>query len=303
MVEVAWSVLIWLSGTGRASEGLDFADLALARGPTFEQTTSPMMRLMIAGVQNMRAEALVDVGRPHEAIEAFSLAEQSSVTIGDPQGPVIAARGLAVSHALLGDDEAALAEMHRAMQLADDWGDERHRLRSRHGIAVLLIEQHWLSGAGDEVLTEAERWLAEAEEILPAEQRRSPYVTMMRARLCLARGEIQQARDEIEKARRVIVDWNDGPTGILSTLAHHIAIVLVHTDDPGAEEAIENLDAFVRTKDASLYAPMVHEHRAALARRQGDEATRRIELRHAIDIYRRIDAPLQIERIERDLAD
>ena len=84
-----------------------------------------------------------------------------------------------------------------------------------------------------------------------------------------------------------------------------LAKVLRRTDGISAQADIENAlaraEALIEQTGAALYAPRLHEERAAFARLLGrtDDAAR--ELREAKRLYGAMDAPIRVDSITREL--
>jgi tetratricopeptide (TPR) repeat protein len=86
--------------------------------------------------------AYLDAGQPRSAITSFSRGAQRYQQAGDPLGVVSAAGQLATALLEIGDSDAAVTELERALTLAeqhDDDGRQEASIRAQFGAALIEL--------------------------------------------------------------------------------------------------------------------------------------------------------------------
>ncbi len=227
------------------------------------------------------AKRLMLMGRLHRAVEAAGRAIDEAVAVGDLAAESRSRNALGVSLMGLGHTEAGIAALEWAMELARtadlpqelssasiNLGDALHLAgrsadavaTTRRGLEELDAGQHtWMRFALAEFLTDMGQ-LAQAEELLPLRVRRPSgtahlFHELVRAALCLHRGEHEPARAHLEAARphaeTTVEPQFSGPYGVLVA-----DLALREGDLPRARAALETaLERIVTcTDDAARVA-------------------------------------------------
>ncbi len=250
-----------------------------------------------AGLFGFRSGALMRTGRLDEADRDFEenlrLATESgeltAVSLAHGSGTDLAAvhgdGPLALSRALRAREAAAETEATSPSALSD----------VRLGTAFLLV------GDAREAAVALERGLAllQGTHTMGSEEALA-LGSLARAHALLGDA---RARDESRDAIRLLASRaSSDPVGVYVERARVLRLL----DGVGASGEIEaslaegERLALARGDRAAL--PFVHEERAELARLLGDEAARERELREAQRLFAEIGAPLQVERLARELA-
>jgi hypothetical protein len=120
----------------------------------------------------------------------------------------------------------------------------------------------------------------------------------------IARAEAGLGRTEvaIDRATQVLEGCGPDPTA----LQHASKALLMAGGAEHSERSRAGIDAFervVRAVAARAWLPFVHEMRADLAVIRNDEATAERERAEAVRLWTEMDAPLHVERMDRDLAE
>jgi tetratricopeptide (TPR) repeat protein len=246
---------------------------------------------------NFRAGALMRSGRLDEAARdfeenlrlsseggeltavalAYGFAEELAAVQGDT--------ALALSRALRAQEAAAAAEATSVSVLSD----------LRLGRSLLLV--------GD--ARQAAEVLERSVALLRSAQTMGAYEALALGSLARAHALLgdPRAREESQGALRLLASRasSDAP-GVCLERARALRLL----DGAGASEEIEAAlaegERLARARGDRSSLPFLHEERAELARLLGDEVARERELREARRLFAEIGAPLQVERLARELA-
>jgi hypothetical protein len=130
------------------------------------------------------------------------------------------------------------------------------------------------------------------------------WVRAALARALLGRGELDRAEREAQAG----VDVAQASHSRCDELRAHLALAHTHLRRadpaalPRAEEAQGRAQELIDETSARAYLPELHECRAHLARRRGDERNARPEIDAARRLYTEMGATAQVERLAKETA-
>ncbi|MFT4571285.1 MAG: class 3 adenylate cyclase/tetratricopeptide (TPR) repeat protein [Hyphomicrobiaceae bacterium] len=291
---LAWACLF----SGRLSEGLQSCATVYERlpdNPTLGRDFSGYSPY--SSILSAEGWMLARMGRLDEAAAICERGFELASSLGDveistwvraPQVEIAASRGDAVvawNLALRARETAEKSSTPQSLAVASISLGIAHRLQSEWADAVAVLDDAVASiVAGTNrmfeswVRSELSRSLLECGELDRAEREAQSAVSIAKeqsARSEEARAYIAVARTKLRRGGEAV-----------------LAI---------AENALGQSVLLIEETGAEAYLPELHECRAELARLRGDATMATIEIAEAQRLYSKMSAPLQVERLQRQL--
>jgi len=285
-----------LQQLGRTQEALDLVEATLGegvRGADLVFGFSPtVFALAIRGftwaTRGRPLDGLADLERALAEAEGREAADLLAII----HGMFIAVAGV------LGDETMAMAHAQRVMALAANSPSQHVEQQARWCLGeVHLMREEW----GDAVAA-IEQGLA-FERDAPVAAWRLPLSLAMLAEAHGGTGNTERARTLATQAIDMTQERGLRLQEIRAQLA--LARVLLRADPAAAraeiETALARAEALTEETGLLSNAPFIHLERAALARANGDEATRQRELRQAHRLFTEMGATARAEQVAREL--
>ena len=243
-----------------------------------------------------RSDALVVLGRLAEGEQEMRRALAAAQREGSDDAFEGHHQALVLWAIQAGFPDQAMAHARRAAEIAEAVGGNFVRMSTRVTLGIALVN--------------AGRFADAVAALRPA-------VALMRelqtglfiaggALAHLARAELgvgnvdqasQTAEEAIAAARRYCT-----PIAEIDALRARALVLLASEEPPVAvEDDLRAAEALVARTEAHVYAPHLHEDRAALARRTGDDAASERELREAHRLFIEMGATGHVERLAREI--
>ncbi|MGH7894260.1 MAG: ATP-binding protein, partial [Candidatus Binatia bacterium] len=275
---------------GECARALPLIDDALAFADRDPQLGAAVIGYPIAGALHAwRGMTLGLMGRLEEAASAL----ERAITWGRESAPsvlvMVAAPFIYVAE-LLGESAGAMSRARQSVEIAAELGMWEHLGQLNLGMAHLLNED-W---------NDAARFLEQGLAMTRhsrAQLFQEPLFLTALARAHLGRGDAEAARALAEEAIALAPD-----RGVHTADAHLVrARALLQAGGEAAHDDIASVIAdaerFVQSSGARSRQPTVHELRAELARRAGDEPARVRELREAARLFAEMGATRHAQRV------
>jgi class 3 adenylate cyclase/tetratricopeptide (TPR) repeat protein len=283
---------------GRLGEGIEACDTACKRPPADPALGreftgySPFL-----GLLNAQAWILCRLGRLNEAAAVCERGEHLARVCQDNE----VLNWMQLPRILLDTSCAAAAAARDHARCALEAGEKAATPQVRMTGLIALGIAHRLNTEWAEsvaVLVEAVN-----AAISGANRMVEGWVRAELAEALLGRGELDRAEQEAQAA----VTVSQAHHNRCDEARAHLALArtqLRRTDAAAlerAEQALVRAEELIGETGAQAYQPEVHECRAQLARRRGDEQGTRLELQAAQRLYAEMGAPAQVERLVKEM--
>ncbi len=283
-----------------AHRSLGDLELALANA----ETASRELRNLPLGVprrQDLAASALYfmcsalwELGRLREAETLFEADPLEQILDSNTRGDWYVRR--AALHSAKGDPERALQYAEALLEFGERTHNAQHRA---HGF-LQLGRVFALQGRFGEAIDALEAGQRIGDEFRTNRQFEALLLAIL-ARAYLGHGNVTRARETAERAIAVAQTRGSRHYEALAWIELARALQASDAEDQPVVDALERADSLIHETGALLYAPEVHEQRADLARRHGDERSRERELREAHRLYSEMGATGHADRLAREL--
>jgi tetratricopeptide (TPR) repeat protein len=292
----AWVILTplrWFYGSLERS--LDASDRALALFEELgDRPPGAPWWIHRPSVHALRASVLLELGRLAESRTELEKALRVSEDRGDLTTISISNRSIGLLAETLGDLGLGRASSARALDAAAQSGSI---------LALIIAEHSWGTVsllAGD--AREAADALTRALEMIRNSGAAGYVESQVLASLAHAHALLGDpvAREESLAAVR-LAQWSMSPPRAYLDRARVLRILDGLAARSEIEAALLEAERLAVERGYRMSLPFVHEERAELARLLGDETVHQRELREAQRLFAEIDAPLQVERLAREL--